>query len=204
LRDRGIDRQKKRLNQLKDLLRPWLPFIHFSEEAACELQGTTPEGVRLHHLKQFCGCEPESFEAAAKFLGLDHTSTPDCAVLASILAEVVFGSSPKRGAKRGRATEWNGPTLILLGRRYRELKTAHPKYSDSKIARIISEGRDFKSYRKNPNAIRKKLRLARAELFHMERDPGRYYFSLRRTGDNAIVKSLRWSPKLRAQKLSDN
>jgi hypothetical protein len=189
--DRGLDRQQKQLSRHKELLGPWLPFHHFSEKAARELQGTTPEGVRLHFLQHFCGCDPKSLESAARFFGLNHTSTPDCAVLASLLAEVLFGSAPKRGAKRGRAAAWDGPTLIRLGRRYRELKVAHPKYSDSKIAEIISGERDFKNYRKDPNAIRKKLRLAQAELFHMERNPGEYHFSLHRSGNNSIVKSLR-------------
>jgi hypothetical protein len=189
--DRGLDRQQKRLNRHKELLGPWLPFHHFSEKAARELQATTPEEVRLHFLRHFCGCDPKSLETAAKFFGLNHKSTPDCAVLASLLAEVLFGSTLKPGAKRGRATAWDGPTLIRLGRRFRELKAAHPKYSKSKIAEIISGERSFKNYRKDPNAIRKKLRLAEVELFLMEQDPGGYHFSLHRSGNNSIVKSLR-------------
>ena len=104
--DRGLDRQQKELNRHKELLGPWLPFHHFSEKAARELQGTTPEEVRLHFLQHFCGCDPKSLEAAAKFFGLNPRSTPDCAVLASLLAEVSRNTSRERPLRTVMGTRW--------------------------------------------------------------------------------------------------
>ena len=184
--EHGLKKQKERLNLHKELLEPWLPHVH-----AYRRMNWSPDENLRSLLQKFCRCDPKSLETAARFFGLDHTSMPDCAILAAILAEVIFGAT-SRGRKRGAATSWDGPSLIQLGRKYRELKTKNPNYTDTKIAELISEDKEFSQYRNDPEPLRKKLGDARAELFHMERSPGDYYYRLRVSGENSIAKSLTW------------
>jgi hypothetical protein len=188
--DRALKKQKERLNFYKELLEPWLPFPHFSEEEARELQGRSASEVRAHFLEHMCGCKPNSLKTAAQFFGVDASSEADCLILAAILAQVLFGER-KVGRKRGHTTAWTGAKLILLARTYRELKAKNPDCSDAQIAEKISAGREFSEYKNNPTAIQKKLREAKAELFHMECNPGEYYHWLRVSGEGSVVGEIR-------------
>jgi hypothetical protein len=195
--DRALKKQKQRLSFHKELLRPWLPLQHFSEEGARELQGKSAGEMRSHFLKHFGGCDPESLKTAAEFFGLNYLSEADCLVLAAVLAEVLFGKRGP-GRKKGNAPTWNGARLILLGQKYRELKKNYPKDSDYEIAEKICTDTDFKEYRKNPIAIQKKLRDAEAELFHMERSPAEYHWWLKVSGENSVMGSIKRRPSKRS------
>jgi hypothetical protein len=187
--DRALKKQKERLNFYKELLEPWLPLHHFSEEAARELQGRSATEVRAHFLKHMCGCDPKSLKTAAQFFGVDASSEGDRLVLVAILAQVLFGER-NVGRTRGHTTAWTGAELILLARAYRELKTT-TDCSDAQIAEKISAGKEFSEYKNNPTAIQKKLRDAEAELFHMERNPGEYYWWRRVSGEGSVVGEIK-------------
>jgi hypothetical protein len=103
-------------------------------------------------------CEPRSLEKAAQFFGLDHTSAIGRSVLAAILADIIF-STRSAGRRRG-ATTWDDDRLVLLGRKYSELKSENPTLRKGKIVGLICEDKEFKEYRDHPRAIYVKLKEA--------------------------------------------
>jgi hypothetical protein len=87
-----------------------------------------------------------------------------------VLAQAVFGKrkpGPQKG--RGSASWWPGKK-IYLGALHREIRRRNPKWSNEKIAAVISdEIEEFKPHHKDPRAVRKQLPEARRELELWER-----------------------------------
>jgi hypothetical protein len=111
-------------------------------------------------LKHASGYDPGSLERAATSLGLDHTNPSHQLMLALILADVQFGNR-RRGRRKGVETTWGERKKRKLFEAYEDFRSRYPKYSDTKIAKlIISEIPEFSSYKgsRGTMTIRKKLR----------------------------------------------
>ncbi len=102
--------------------------------------------------------DPKCLEKAAQFFDLDHKSALGRSLIAAILADLIFGTRP--AGRRGGTATWDDDKLVLLGRKFNELKTKHPKLSNDKIAELISEDKQFAEYKGHPRAIRVKLKAA--------------------------------------------
>ena len=102
--------------------------------------------------------DPKCLEKAAQFFDLDHKSALGRSLVAAILADLIFGTRPT-GRREGTIT-WDDDKLVLLGRKFSELKIKHPKLSKDKIAERISQDKKFAEYKDRPRAIRVKLKHA--------------------------------------------
>ena len=122
----------------------------------------------LLFLQDNCDCNPKSLERAADFFGLNLKQELDWDILIRVLAAVLFPTK-KRGRTKGDNKYWTDYRLCLLGRKDSEIRTENPDYSDTEIARVISEDAEFKQFRKDPDPIRKRLPAGRKSLEWLDR-----------------------------------
>ena len=123
--------------------------------------------------------DPSSLEKSAQFFELDPTHPNDLTVLAHLLANIVFGTRTP-GRKKGDRPVWSDNRLVQLAFKYRKMKSRHPDWSDTEIAKRISQAAGFGQYRGNYEPIRQRLsKVKNMELdWNLENDFDPNYFGL--------------------------
>jgi hypothetical protein len=117
---------------------------------------------------RYDGTPGGAYRRALEHFGLDVSRPGDWHILDHILAEIVFGELP-RGRKKGSGEFWNRRAYVTLASLYYEIGydvevdeelgplVSPKKFTNTKIAELISKRPEFSQYKSSPGEIRKRL-----------------------------------------------
>jgi len=124
-------------------------------------------GLHDEDSSHYLGAPGGAMPKALEYFGLDVSQPWDWMVLLSVLSEVLFGELP-RGRKEGAGKFWDHRAYLALADLYYEIgieveaddelgPLAKRKFTNTKIAELISRTPEFDQYRNSPGELRKRL-----------------------------------------------